>query len=245
MLIGTASVADLAVRAPTIEHFTGETIRFDGVELLQLTAEMKNAARVAVLPPALHPTVPATLSVQVLNIRESPWGPFSFAVCRVGCRSGVRARGFTTRAYATTAVAADAMASTFGYPCGVAEVSLRRGYDGADARVETDRTVLFSGGGIDPIPMGADDVQYTGSPNLASTPRGLRLVQVESEHHPQQVERLTPRIGVFAGEHWGNPLLVPSYVVSASIAVESLEYPPVRFVCRPEELAFTGTESVR
>ena len=96
MLIGTASVADLAVRASTIEHFTGETIRFDGVELLQLTAEMKNAARVAVLPPALHPTVPATLSVQVLNIRESPWGPFSFAVCRVGRRSGVRARGFTT-----------------------------------------------------------------------------------------------------------------------------------------------------
>ena len=245
MLIGTANVADLAVGASTIENFTGETIRFDGVELLQLTAEMKNSARVAVLPPSLHPTVPATLSVQALNIRESPWGPFSFAVCRVGCRSGVRARGFVTRAYATTIVAADAMASTFGYPCSVGEVSLRRGYDGADARVELDGTLILSVGGIDPVPMGADDVQYTGSLNLASTPRGLRLVQVESDHHPHQVERLTPRLDVFVGGHWGSPLLVPSHVVSASIAVESLEYPPVRFVCRPEELAFTGTESVR
>jgi hypothetical protein len=32
--------------------------------------------------------------------------------------------------------------------------------------------------------------------------------------------------------------------VSASIAVEQVTFPAIRFVCRPDELAFTGTETV-
>jgi len=33
-------------------------------------------------------------------------------------------------------------------------------------------------------------------------------------------------------------------VISASIAVENVAVPPIRFVCRPDELAFTGTEAI-
>ena len=43
---------------------------------------------------------------------------------------------------------------------------------------------------------------------------------------------------------WGDDRLAPYHVVSASIAVESIAIPAVRFVCRPDELAFSGTEKV-
>jgi len=121
---------------------------------------------------------------------------------------------------------------------------MRCSYDGVTANVnETEREIL-SITGLDPEPMSIDDVQYTGSMNLAHTPNGLRLVQVEADHVATRVERLTGRIQRFDGAAWGNPLLDPYRVISASIAVERVTFPPVRFVCRPDELAFTGTETI-
>ena len=48
----------------------------------------------------------------------------------------------------------------------------------------------------------------------------------------------------FVAEEWGEERLVPVYPVSASLAQGRLTLPELRFVCRPDELAFTGTEPV-
>ena len=59
----------------------------------------------AMLPPALHPTLPPIVSWLVYRAISSPWGPFTLAQTRIGCRSGARslsaarqlsAEGFTT-----------------------------------------------------------------------------------------------------------------------------------------------------
>jgi len=39
-------------------------------------------------------------------------------------------------------------------------------------------------------------------------------------------------------------LLDPYLVVSSSLALETVTFPPIRFVCKVDELAFTGTEAV-
>jgi hypothetical protein len=244
MLVGTADLATLARRAATMPSYRRDAVDLVGVDCFQLTAEMRRSAREAVLPSALHPTSPASLSMQIWNVAESPWGRFSLALCRVSCRSGVRARGFTTAAIATTPESVDGLARSFGFPCRIGVVRMRCSYDGVTANVnETEREIL-SITGLDPEPMSIDDVQYTGSMNLAHTPNGLRLVQVEADHVATRVERLTGRIQRFDGAAWGNPLLDPYRVISASIAVERVTFPPVRFVCRPDELAFTGTETI-
>jgi hypothetical protein len=98
--------------------------------------------------------------------------------------------------------------------------------------------------GLDPEPLGTADLQYTGTLNLAHTPNGLRLVQVEANHQVSRVERLTARLEAFDATAWGNPLLDPYRVVSSSVAIEDVTFPPIRFVCKPDELAFTGTEAV-
>ena len=93
--------------------------------------------------------------------------------------------------------------------------------------------------------MGLNDVQYTGTLNLAHTPNGLRMLQLEASHQASRVERLSSRLLEFVPAAWGNKLLAPYYVVSSSIANETVTFPPVRFVCKADELAFTGTEQVK
>ena len=239
MITGSADIDRLAEGATTIERWLGDEVAFEGVECFQMIAEMRSTAREAVLPAGLHPTVPPALSIQVWNVADGSFGPFSWAHTRVGCRSGVRARGFTTAALVSTEAAAVGLAGRFGFPARIGDVELRRHYDGIDVAAEGLRLT-----GLDPTPLASSDVQYTGTMNLANTPNGLRLVQVEARHSGDRVERIRGRILEFDPGRWGNELLDPYHVVSTSIAVESVAMPAVRFVCRPEELAFTGTEKV-
>lgn len=239
MIVGSANLTDLAKGAATISRWADDEVTFGGVECFQMIAEMRSTAREAVLPAGLHPTVPPALSIQAWNVAESPFGSFSWIHTRISCRSGVRARGYTTAARATTPEAAAGLAERFGFPVTVGPVSLRRHYDGIDVATGGLRLT-----GLDPTPLGSSDVQYTGTLNLAETPNGLRLVQVEARHSGDRVERIKGRILEFDPVAWGNELLAPYHVVSTSIAVETVTMPAVRFVCRPEELAFTGTEKV-
>ncbi|MEM8766930.1 MAG: hypothetical protein AAGE43_05775, partial [Pseudomonadota bacterium] len=96
----------------------------------------------------------------------------------------------------------------------------------------------------DPEPMALDDIQYTGTLNLAHTAKGLRLMQVEMSAASTRVERLSARLEGFDGAAWGDALIAPTQVIAASVANLRAEFPPVRFVCLPDELAFTGTEAV-
>ena len=244
MIVGSADIETLAKDAATIESFGKSEIVFEDVVCFQMTMEMRNQAREAVLPRGLHPTVPATLSMQAWKVGRSPFGEFKMVVCRIGCRSGVRARGYSTRVYANTQVSVSALRQQFGFSTQFAEVDFRHSFDGTDVSVIFESSIIFEAACLDPEPMGNSDVQYTGTLNLAHTPKGLRLVQLEADHVASQVERLSSRLMSFDGEAWGNSLLDPYTVVSASLAYETVTFLPVRFVCKPEELAFTGTESV-
>ncbi|NIP16648.1 MAG: hypothetical protein GWM88_18610 [Pseudomonadales bacterium] len=244
MLTGTADLAELAEDAPTLEAFLTEPVQLEDVECFQLTAEMRSSARESVLPSGLHPTIPAALSLQAWNVGESPWGEFALCCCRVSCRSGVRARGFSTGSVVRGDAALTVLRDAFGFPARAGDVDLRRHYDGVDLAVRDDHGPILEIAALDPDPLGLEDVQYTGTLNLADTPLGLRLVQVESRHSATRVERLSARIRRFDGASWGNERLAPYRVIAASVALESIVIPPVRFVCKPDELAFTGTEPV-
>lgn len=246
MLRGTADIDALAADAAEVKAFHPEPIRFEDVVCFQMTAEMKNSARESQLPSGLHPTIPAALSVQVFEVGHSPWGEFNLAVVRVSCRSGVRARGFTRAAVASTEAACQGLRTRLGYPASTGSIGFRHGYDGASVTVDSPAGGrLLAIEAIDPEPMAAEDVQYTGTLNLAHTPLGLRLMQVEMNNRATRVERLRARIEQFASAAWGDELLVPVRVIAATVADVETEFPPVRFVCKADELAFTGTEAVR
>lgn len=245
MLCGNADIETLAVDAARVPAFFAETISLEDVVCFQMTAEMKNSARESQLPAGLHPTVPAALSVQAFSVGNSPWGSFHFVTVRVSCRSGVRARGFTRAVVVSTEEACEGLRTLLGFPARTGQIHFRHGYDGVSVRVESAAGERLLGiEAIDPEPMAVQDVQYTGTLNLAETPNGLRLMQVEMLSEARQVERVKARLESFQSTAWGSELLVPTRVIAATVARLSIEFPPIRFVCKPDELAFTGTEAV-
>jgi hypothetical protein len=247
MLTGTANVDALSDRlsAPTIAAWSAEAIELRGVRALQVIAELHRRGRDALLPPGLHPTDPPSLSVQAWRVDESEFGPFTFCFTRLSCRSGVRARGFTTAAYVDNPAANVALRDLLGFPCRLGELRFDTHYDGCDLLIGVGGVTILSVAGLDPEPLGVDDVQYTSTLNLADTPNGRRLVQVEAHHDAEGVERVQARFVEFDAASWGNDLLDPYYVVTATLARDrSITLPAVRFVCRADVSAFEGTETI-
>jgi hypothetical protein len=244
MITGTAKLDDLKARRPRMPSFDAPAVALPGAEVLQAMFEMPTSARECIVPAGLHPTIPPALVLHAWRCPESPWGPFALVQTRAQTRSGVRPRGFVTGAACDNATAAAALAAGFGYPAQVAEIRWQRNYDTVRLEVVRGGEAILAFEGADPDPLAPGDVQFSGTLNLADTPRGWRLVQVDPEFRPTRAERLRPKLSAFAAAAWGDPRLDPYYPVSGSLTLADVSIPALRFVCRPEELAFTATERV-
>ena len=104
--------------------------------------------------------------------------------------------------------------------------------------------MILDAGHRNPLALGPDDVQYVANMNLARTPNGLRLVQVDPDHEVRRSERGTPFLDCFDAGVWGDSRIVPVHPIASSYTVARLTLPKLRYVCRPDVLAFEGTEKV-
>ena len=244
MLSGTADIETLARRAPMMTSIAAAPLLFEQADVLQVMYEVDSAQRQALLPPGLHPTDPPLINWLVYQCAVSPWGPFALAQTRIECRSGLRLRALLVQAVVDNAAAADALQREWGFTVRVGDVSLRRYYDTTRLQVVLDGATALDLRVGDPDPLGAGDIQYVANMNLAHTPRGVRLVQVEPRYRITRAERATPQVATFDGARWGLAEIRPLYPVSASIAAAEITVPSIRFVCRPDVWAFEGTEQV-
>jgi hypothetical protein len=217
VIVGSARVEDLMAARPRLAAFGAGPITLPNAEVLQAMFEMPVSAREALVP-------------------------FALAQVRAQTRSGLRPRGFVVGAVCDNTAAADALATDFGFPARPGEVLLRRAYDAAWLEVGVAGQPILALEGMDPEPLLPQDVFYSVTLNLAETPRGPRLLQVEPEYAITRAERLRPRLLSFHPEGWGDRHLDPYFAVSASLTNASIVIPPMRFVCRPDVLAFQGTE---
>jgi hypothetical protein len=244
MLSGTAPLIELAGHAATMADLATAAETFPDAVVVQAMYEIASAGRQTSLPAGLHPTNPPSLVVQAWRCPESPWGPFALVQLRVGCRSGLRPRGMVQACVVDSPTAAEALRARWGFPAQVGTVRIEVGYH---------ETVVTAGTGpgpatvelraLDPVPLGPDDVSFTTTVVLAHTPRGDRLVQVDTDLAVTRAERL--RLLAFAGDPAGigvHPSVQVRHPVAASVSRGALTLQPLRFVNRPEELAFTGTE---
>jgi hypothetical protein len=244
VLTGAADLDALADQAPDMASLDTQPVRFEGVEVLQAMFELPYSSRQLTLPAGLHPTTPPLLVLLTWKVSDGPWGPFAMAQARVSCRSGVRPRGLVKVCTVDSPTAARELASRWGLPTVEGTVQLRRGYDQVELLVSQAGVTAAHLVGLDPDPLTPGDVQFTVTTTLARTPRGLRLVQIEPEYQLHRVERLRPRLNTFDPGAWGGPLIEPRYPVSATIAVGDVTIPGLRYVSRPDVLAFEGTERI-
>jgi hypothetical protein len=244
MLSGTATLSELAKGAPAMTALDTEPLTLPNAEMIQCLCEIQVAAREALLPAALHPSNPPLVSWQIFRFPESPWGGFQLAQTRIQCRSGVRPRAFLQAAVADNAKAADALRARWGFRVGTGEIDFAVGYQEIRASVRVEDDDILEIALRDPEGLGAGDIQNIASMHLAETPRGLRLVQVDTQHNIRRAQRGEALVDAFAPAAWGDERIVPTRAVSACYAELDLTLPKLRFVCRPGVIAFSGTESL-
>jgi hypothetical protein len=244
VLIGVADPEARRPSAPRLASFATDTVTLPGVSALQILCEVSGGTA-EMMPPALHPTLPGVVAWLVYDCPDSPWGAFRLAQTRIECRSGTRPRGLLVKGVIDNDEARAALTERWGYTLERGEIDFRRGYDGVDVFVRSaEDEPLLAIGLTDPVLLPAGVVQFVSSVHPADTPSGYRLVQVDPRHEVHRAERGEPVIEFFDAGAWGEERIVPVHPISASISLADVTLPRLRFVCRPGEMAFTGTETV-
>ncbi|MCW0212984.1 MAG: acetoacetate decarboxylase family protein [Pseudonocardia sp.] len=200
------------------------------------------AGQLAVLPPALHPTSPPIAIWQLLQVEESPWGPFRLASIRVGARAATKSRSFLVNAFVDNPRAGAALRESWGFPCIEADVRLRVGHDRISGWASVAGAGCFDVELEDPTPIASGSVYYAPSMNLARTPRGTKLLQVDPEYLVKTVARGGAQVRHRPGAV--DDRLAPTWPISATFATVDITLPAIRFVCDPDLPAAQGTENV-
>jgi hypothetical protein len=140
--------------------------------------------------------------------------------------------------------AAAELAGSWGYRLHPGEIEVRRGYDGVDVRVRRDGEYVLSIGLREPTLLPPGVVQFVSGMHPAHTPGGYRLVQCDAKHEATRSERGEPMLELFDAAAWGDDRIEPCYPLSAAVCLADVTLPRLRYRCKPDELAFTGTEPI-
>lgn len=243
MLAGTADPIRLADGAPELAGFDTAAEVLEGALICRVLFEIDAAALQELLPPALHPTLPPVVTFLAVRAPVSPWGEFQLAQALIECRSGTRPRGFLLGGFIDNPRAGRELAGRWGYRLRSGRVELERGYHRVTCRVVRD-TVVLEVGLDDPERLSESDLQYVASMHLAHTPKGLRLVQVDPGYELERAERGAPFLDHFDAPAFAAEKVEPVYPISASLGIGRVTLPRLRFICRPDVLAFAGTERI-
>jgi hypothetical protein len=248
-LVGTRNFASLAAEAPLVPSLDTQPLELANASVLQVLYEIDAGGMVELIPPALHPTIPPTLFINVTSVPESPWGAFALAEVRAGCRQGARPRAMAVRTICNSEAAAAALAAGWGFPCVLGEVTLERGYDRAHAVVSTRADgVVLEASLRNPDPIGGGDIQYISSLHLARVVRDgeekVRLVQVDPDFAVSKADRGRPELPVCRPGAFGFDGATLTHAVSASHTTVNITLPTLRYLVDPAKSPLTAVERV-
>jgi hypothetical protein len=249
MLVGSSDPDERAEHAPTLESFGTDSLTLPDANVLQVICEIDSEPMCEMLPPALHPTLPPAVSWLVYDCPETPWGEMRLAQTRIECRSGTRPRALLSHAICNNELAATALEQRWGYSVGTGVIEFRRSYHEVHCRVDIenenfeDETVLEIGL-RNPQPLEVGNIQFVAGMHPVNTPRGYRLLQCDPVHAEAEAQYGSPVVEEFEAEAWGDDRIEPVFPVSAAFCKAAITLPKLRFLCRPGEMAFSGTERV-
>ena len=244
-LFGTLDFSAALASAPTMPDLQTDALTLERVDVLHVLFEIESGPMLDLLPPALHPTLPPTVSFWVWRARGTDLGDFTLAQVRIGCRAGVRPRGYLLSSVCDDAGVATALGERWGFRADPGTPVLRAFHDRVVATVERDGATILDVSMLSPEAIGGGDIQYVATMHLATTPMGPRLVQVDPDFTFHKADRGEPVLDVFDAEAFGDGRVVPSWPVSASATVADITLPKLRYVSKPDVPALAGTEPVR
>jgi hypothetical protein len=244
LLTGTGDPEARLDGAPSLSGYDAEPVTLAGASVLQVLCEIDSGAMCEMLPPALHPTLPPAVSWLVYDCPETPWGAMRLAQTRIECRSGTRPRGLLISAFCDNPKAAIALSSGWGFAVRAGEIDFSHRYDEVRSRVHRGGQTLLEIGLRRPTPLGEGDIQFVAGMHPAQTPNGFRLVQCDPLHRDSDAQRGDPIVDEFESSGWGDERIEATYPVSAASCRADITLSKLRFVCKPDQPGYTGTEVI-
>lgn len=211
-----------------------EPVVLPNAEVLQVTFEIDSSGVLELLPKALHPTDPRIVTFVFIKVSDGPLGAFNLAQTRIGCRAGVRPRGYVIRSIIEGPAAATTLASRWGIATEEGRVWLQRGYHEIRGTAEG----LIDCALVDPRPLAGSEIQHAANMQLATVDGEPKLVQVDPTFTFHRAACGRPRLDGYVGE------LSPVYPVSAWWTLCDLTLPKIRYILDPNVTALQGTEKV-
>src|SRR5712672_4160712 len=160
-LYGTLDITQAPARLPTLPNLDTEAWTLPKAEMMQLLIEVPRSSTDGLLPKAMHPALPSYVILPFTKYSESPAGPFTLAMLRLGTRAGAHPRGFMLGAVASSEAAAKELRGRWGFPIEAGEVKFLRRHDRVMGTVKKDGKTILDCALIDPQPVAAPEVKHT------------------------------------------------------------------------------------
>lgn len=241
---GNLDLKAWAARAPLIDGFGTEPWTLKGAQILEFRHEIEDVAGDALVPPALHPAIPAYATFSIIQVPESPAGPFNFGEVRIAGRSGGRPVGFVLRCFCDNEAARRELAARWGYPAAPGKVELVPHHYRVSGRVIAEGRTVLEITMLDRRPLAGANLQSIASINLARNQADEKIVLVHvetqaafasSETGKQHFVRLDPEaFGADDRLHLTSPM-------GAGFAVADLTLPRIQFITDPARPAEEAT----
>lgn len=245
-LFGTLAVEEVLASAPTMTSLNPEPWSLTGVEVLQVSYEVDEAAALAVTPPALHPSIPPYATFNALQVPDSPHGAFRLAMIRLIVRAGIRPRALLLGAYCDNAAAAEALAAGWGFRITPADVTFQRRYGSTRSTVVFDGATALDISLEDPEPVAGADLELFDNLHLTHIAgQDAAIVQVDPSYAITSADRGRAELTVFDQAALGIEGIKPVYKVVAVGCTADMELPAPRFVMDPETPAIRGTRRLQ
>jgi hypothetical protein len=241
---GKLAVSEWGKWAPTINGYHTEPWKLNGARVFEFRYEIDDEPADTLLPPALHPAMPAYASFAVMDFPDSPVGGFRIGEVRVVGRAGGRPVGFVVGSFCNSPAACRELSARWGYPVALAEVELvSRHYD-VVAQVNANGSSLLELELRNRRPLPSLHLQPLPSMNLARNREDdkLILVQVDIEAVFVQSDGGSERlVRLDAGAFRGAENLRLINPMGATFGSADLTLARIQLICDPEQPAESGT----
>jgi hypothetical protein len=244
-IFGTLSVDPKSHALPRVKALAKTATAIEKVETLTFTFEVKAAPSFALVPPALHPSLPPYCSLMVRKHEDSPFGAFTIAELCMNARASSIYTGFCLGALTDNAAAAAWLRDAYGAPVEVVDkVALTKRHYGIETLAKKDGETVLDGMLGMPGHISGSDVLYTPNLNYAEIDGALKLVPEEFEYAIKDARRGAAVFRTMNLAAFGGAAVIPTNHLPATYTTSSLTYTEVRYLLDPAVPAFMGATKV-
>jgi hypothetical protein len=248
-LYGSLDLTTVTKTLPTLANLDTESWALPKAEMMQLLIEVPRSSTDGLLPKAMHPALPSYVILAVTRYPESPVGPFTLAVLRLGSRAGAHPRGFLLGAVASTDAVAKELRGRWGFPVETGEVKFLRRHDRVMGTVKKAGKTILDCALVDPQPVSGTDVQYINWVTAANAPLDgatqPMLIQVDPKYTFHKSERGKPLVNEFDAAAWNAGGLKLAQAIVGTCCTVDTDLPRIRFVMDPLKPVYMGTRRIR